>query len=185
MPKSKKEIDRRPILDALRSLYDKMGVTCFSDQETLEHCREEERSELGALIEDLELAERGGKPLLKKQQLPKEDYRYLITHYFITYEQNTGARPVMDSRTGKAAKDLLKAMPLSEAKEAIDMAWEDPFFAEKIKQLSHIALNMNKYRRAVEAKPQVLHPVQSSDKHVREPSQLAEVIDISKRLGLD
>lgn len=153
-----KQVDRTPIISRLKKIRDQMAVL------SIQYCDPAMDDLIDQLKEstiELESAEKGIKPRKsKKETVPSSMLREVIGHFLQTYESNTGARPVLDGRTYRAARDLVKAMPVDEAKEAIDMAWEDPFFTDKIKQLSHIALNMNKYRRAVVVSPPEAKPVE-------------------------
>lgn len=138
---------------------------------------------LAPAIDLLEMIATGKKKVPKAMATPKGDFSEVLRHYFCVYEKYCGVAPVMSARTGKAAKDMLKCMSVEDIKGVIDVAFEDDFFRDKIRELYYIAMNANKYRRA--SAPVTAAPAEMPD--TLSPFDVGEpVIDeeLSKRLGL-
>lgn len=105
----------------------------------------------------------------------------LIALYFHLFRECTGMDPVMNVRTGKAAKDILKAMPLEEAEQCLRAAFEDHWFRDNSRELWHVANNMNKYRRPVPPKP-VEYRSEPKPRELIDSAELPE--ELSKRIGM-
>ena len=56
------------------------------------------------------------------------DMKDVVNHYRTVYYNHVGAYPSLGGRVWKAAKELLKAMPVEDIFASIDGAFEDPFF---------------------------------------------------------
>jgi hypothetical protein len=114
-----------------------------------------------------------------------EDLRAVIDHYSQTYFDNIGLRPTIIPRTWSAAKQLLKVMPVADAKVTIDSAFEDTFFCENIRELWSLVNNLNKYKRVAPPPPPLVTaaPVMPWD-DTRERPEAGELDDLNAKLGL-
>jgi hypothetical protein len=101
-------------------------------------------------------------PKPKPEPKPPGDYELLVDHYFVTFARIVGLKPLWTPRSGPSFKTMLASMPLAEAMACIDSAWEDDFFRDKIREIHHIAANMNKYRRVLPPERKVAKPVEPS-----------------------
>lgn len=114
------------------------------------------------------------------------DLQNLVGYYSDEYLANIGTTHKPSPRTWKAAKVLLQAMPIAEAKACIDEAFDDTFFCENIKELHHISNNINKYRKAPPPTPPpvVAHTFLAPWDDTRETPDAVAVEDINQKLGL-
>lgn len=74
------------------------------------------------------------------------DHDALIDCYAKAFSRAKGGKPTITNRTGKAAKDLLRAMPLERAKATVRAAFESGWFVDNLGgELWHVANSPNKY----------------------------------------
>lgn len=97
-------------------------------------------------------------PVPAKRGRPPGEHQAVLSHYMLVYERETGSKPIITSRTGKAAKDLIKAMSLDEVCATIDKAFQDKWFVENSKELHFIAANANKYHSKPEKQLPLARP---------------------------
>lgn len=72
--------------------------------------------------------------------------RELVLYFCESHLRETGVTAVMSGKLYGAGKSILSAIPLIEAKEMIDEAFRDKFFADKIRSLNWLAANPTRYR---------------------------------------
>ncbi len=76
----------------------------------------------------------------------KSDHAELLATYSAAYEHAKGVKPIIEGRNGKAAKELLKKLSLTEAQDMVRRAFADEFFSTNQCELWQIANAPNKWR---------------------------------------
>lgn len=82
----------------------------------------------------------------RKTKAAPEGFQDVIDAWSREFERVRGAKPVVGSRNGKAAKVLLAAMPRDEVIAVIRRAFADEWFAQNQGELHHIAGSPNQWR---------------------------------------
>ena len=118
-----------------------------------------------------------------------EDMKILVEYWAELYHNAVGMKPALgNTRIWKGARDILAVLDLDEAKAAVAKAWSDKFFAERLREIFHVASNLNAYRVQVRPEPKkaVLKPIQmpwddGANAHVDAAESIEEM---NRKLGV-
>jgi hypothetical protein len=91
-------------------------------------------------------SENKSKKSAKKSKPPTHPgYSVVVSYFHGAFLECKGVKPVINSREGKAANELLASFAPEEIKAMITRAFQDDWFVKNNPTLAHIANNANKY----------------------------------------